>query len=493
MTEAYGDWEPVIGLEIHAQLATRTKLFCGCRTSFGDPPNVHGCPVCLGLPGALPTLNAEAVRMAVTAALALGCTVHRRSVFARKHYVYPDLPKGYQITQYDAPLGTGGALELGAGAAGRTVGIERVHLEEDAGKNLHAVDGHTVVDLNRAGTPLIEIVGEPELHHPEQARATMRQLRDQLLFAGVCAGSLEQGSLRCDANVSVRRRGETELGTRVELKNINSFRFVAAALDVEIRRQIGLLEQGRPVRRQTRGYRPQERDTYRLRDKEGEDDYRYFPEPDLPPLVVDEALIAALQAQLPELPAAKRRRFVAALGLADEAAAVLCGHPRIAAFFEETALLSGQPVAAANLVQRQVLADVALDGLTATFPLSPRQLAGLVRLLARGALTGPQGRRIYAAMVGTEREADELVAELGLSVERDGDTLAAVARQVVAAHPDEAARYRGGKEGLLGFFMGQLMKATEGRADPELGRARLLAELDAPDGTGEGDETEAEP
>ncbi|MCC6559129.1 MAG: Asp-tRNA(Asn)/Glu-tRNA(Gln) amidotransferase subunit GatB [Polyangiaceae bacterium] len=482
-------YEAVIGLEVHAQLLTRTKAFCGCATSFGDPPNTHTCPVCLGLPGALPVLNAEAVRMAASAALALGCTLQPSSVFARKNYFYPDLPKGYQISQYDLPLALDGSLfidrgsgsltdipralrpeplDLEGGAGRRRVGIRRVHMEEDAGKNLHGVGGASVIDLNRAGTPLIEIVGEPDLRSGAEAAEYLKRLREILMFIGVNDGNLEQGSFRCDANVSVRPAGEERLGTRTELKNINSFRFVAEAIDVETRRQIALIERGDRVRQQTRGYNAEKRETYLLRDKENEAGYRYFPEPDLPPLVLDDAFQIEVRAALPELPEAKRRRFVEAMGLTPYAASVVTGHPRIAAFFEEAAILHGDPVKVANFVQAEVLRDVRTAGLTAAFPVRPAQVAAILRLVDEGTISGKQAKEVHAAVAGTDRDPADVVRERGMAVITDLAAIEKIAAEVIAANPKQAEAYRAGKAALLGFFVGQIMKRTGGSASPAI-------------------------
>ena len=483
-------YEPVIGLEVHAQLLTKTKAFCGCATSFGDPPNTHTCPVCLGLPGALPVLNAEAVRMATRAALALHCTIQHRSVFARKNYFYPDLPKGYQISQFDLPLASRGWLEVGSsapGAAGpdvkKRVGILRVHIEEDAGKNLHGMGTDSIVDLNRAGTPLIEIVGDPDLRSASEAGDYLRRLREILMFLGVNDGNLEQGSFRCDANVSVRRVGDGKFGTRTELKNINSFRFVEEAIDAEIRRQIKLLESGQRVRQQTRGYNSDKKESYLLRDKENEAGYRYFPEPDLPPLVLDESFIAQLRQELPESPQQKRARYVATLGLTHYAAGVVTGHPQLAAFFEQACELYPEPVKIANLVQGELLRDVRSSGLHVTFPISPAQLAGLARLVDEGAISGKQAKEVYAAMMGTTTPPAEIVKERAMLVMSDEGALEVMARAVLQANPKQAAAYRAGKTTLLGFFVGQIMKQTGGSASPAVVNSvlgRLLAEGQPP-------------
>jgi aspartyl-tRNA(Asn)/glutamyl-tRNA(Gln) amidotransferase subunit B len=478
MSTLYGEYEPVIGLEVHAQLLTRTKLFCGCLTSFGDPPNTHTCPVCLGLPGSLPALNAEALRMAVVAALTFGCQIAERSVFARKNYFYPDLPKGYQISQYELPLAEHGHLDIETEAGSRRARIRRIHMEEDAGKSLHGVGGASIVDLNRAGTPLIEIVGEPDLRSPAEAAEYLKRLREALIYAGVNDGNLEQGSFRCDANVSVRKAGTTELGTRTELKNINSFKFVADAIDVEIRRQIASLSRGERIRQQTRGYNTDKRETYLLRDKENEAGYRYFPEPDLPPLVVTRAFIEDVRSTLSESPTDKRARFTRDLGLTPYAAGVLTAHPRVAAFFEETARLfasdaAGDATKAANFIQAEILRDVRTAGLDATFPVTPAQVAELLALVDQGTISGKQAKEVLAAISGTAARPADIVRDRNMAVIRDEATLVAIAEKLLAANPKQVAAYRAGKTALLAFFVGQLMKETRGSASPELVNAIL--------------------
>jgi aspartyl-tRNA(Asn)/glutamyl-tRNA(Gln) amidotransferase subunit B len=474
MPGSYGEWEPVIGLEVHAQLLTRTKLFCACETSFGDAPNTHTCPVCLGLPGALPVPNRVAVELAITAALALGATIEARSVFARKNYFYADLPKGYQISQYEEPLARHGKLEVSTAAGPRAARILRVHMEEDAGKSLHHRPGGSVVDLNRAGTPLIEIVGEPDLRAPEEAGDYLRKLREILMASGVNDGNLEQGSFRCDANVSVRRAGTEKLGVRTELKNINSFRFVEEAIDHEIRRQIALLESGGKVTMATRGYNAEKRETYLLREKETDADYRYFPDPDLLPLVIDDAFVQAIRARAPELPEAKRARWVETLGLTPYAAQVLTGHPAVSAFFDAAVRLANEreerldPIKIGNFIQAELLRDVTTTGLDASIPISAAQLVELVGLVHAGTISGKQAKDVYAAVRGTTKSPREVVESSGTKVLGDAAELERIAREIVAANAKQASQYKAGKTALLGYFVGQMMKATGGRADPAI-------------------------
>jgi aspartyl-tRNA(Asn)/glutamyl-tRNA(Gln) amidotransferase subunit B len=480
-------FESVIGLEIHAQLLTDSKIFCGCSTRFGAPPNTHVCPVCLGLPGALPALNARAVEYAARAALALGCTVHPVSVFARKNYFYPDLPKGYQISQYARPFATAGALELEHDGRVVRVGITRVHLEEDAGSSHHdAVAGAgraSLVDFNRSGVPLIEIVTEPDLRSAAAAAAFFTRLREILVALGITDGNMEEGSLRCDANVSVHRAGEHGLGVKAEVKNVNSFRYLQRAIEFEVQRQVDLIEAGRAVEAETRLWDTASGQTHPMRSKEGAHDYRYFPEPDLPPLHVGAAWLDEVRDSLPELPEARRRRFVEAYGLPPYDAGVLTQSPGLATYFEAVAQACGNPKGASNWVmgellrvlkERRVEADAA--------PITPLALAGLIRLVDSGTISGPIARQVFAAMCETGLDAASLVAAGGLARIDDEAVIEAAARAVLAAHPAAAAQYRSGKTQAFGFLVGQVMKAMSGKGNPALVQAVLKRLLGAEGG-----------
>ena len=465
------EWEAVIGLEVHAQLLTKTKLFCPCATSFGAPPNTNVCPTCLGLPGALPVLNEAAVQMAVTTALALGSTIRPVSRFARKNYFYPDSPKGYQISQFDEPFCDGGTVDYvvgeGEGAVRMSARLTRIHMEEDAGKNLHDLGGGSVVDLNRAGTPLVEIVGEPDLRTPAEAAGYLRALRDVLVFLGVNDGNLEEGSFRCDANVSIRPVGTEPYGTRVELKNINSFRFVEKAIAGEILRQRDVLESGGRITQETRGWDEKTSSTFTLRSKEAAQDYRYFPEPDLLPLKLDDVFVGAIREVLPETPRSKRERFVSGMGLTPYAAQVLTGHPRVAAFFEEVAA-SSDPVAAGNFIQAEVLRDVTTRGPDATFPISATQLKEILQLVASKQISGKQAKELYAKTKGTDVSPSKLVSDLGMAQVSDTGAIEAAVAKVLADSTKQVEAYRAGKTTMFGFFVGQVMKATKGSANPQL-------------------------
>ena len=484
-----GAYEPVIGLEVHVQLATRTKLFCGNTAEFGAPPNTHVCPVCLGLPGALPVLNGAAVELALRTALGLGCRVHARSEFARKNYFYPDLPKGYQITQYERPVATGGRLESVDGAGGtRVVRIRRVHIEEDAGKLLHDRLGErTAVDLNRAGVPLVEIVTEPEVTSPLHARHFLQRLKQTLEYLQVSDCDMEKGSLRVDANVSLRVPGSGELGTKTELKNLNSFSQVERALEFEIGRQAERLGGGFRVLRQTLLWDAAAGVARPLRGKEQEQDYRYFPEPDLPLLVLDEHVVAAAVRALPELPAAKEARFREAWGLPDYDAAVLVADRRVADWFEAVAAGAGSAKLASNWVMTDVMGwSNQTQRPVSEFPVGPDRLAELLRRIEDGTISGTVARRVLAIMIETGDTATAIIDAEDLTQIQDEAAVLDWVDSVIAEHPAEAARIAAGDARLTAFLMGRIMKRSRGRADPRLATRLLLERIRDRFGDGDG-------
>ncbi|MGH7699932.1 MAG: Asp-tRNA(Asn)/Glu-tRNA(Gln) amidotransferase subunit GatB, partial [Gemmatimonadales bacterium] len=470
-------WETVIGLETHVQLATVSKMFCGCSAQFGAAPNTNVCPVCLGLPGALPVPNAHALRLAVRAALALNCTVHTRSIFARKNYFYPDLPKGYQISQYDQPLASDGALEFLSAERGPVrVTIERLHVEEDAGKSLHdRFPKATAVDLNRAGVPLVEIVTGSDLRSPQEARDYLRALKQLLEYVGVSDCDMEKGSLRVDANVSVRRTGARELGTKTEVKNINSFAYVEKALGLERDRQVAVLEAGGTVAQQTMLYDSKASAVRPQRAKEESHDYRYFPDPDLPPLALGVEWITEQQMQLPELPAAKRRRVVTQYALSEQDAAVVTGQRAVADYYEAVVRAGAEPKAAANWVMTEVLADAKAHDEALRVPAGT--LAQLVALVKGGTLSNQAAKRVFAELAERGGDPRTVAEALGVVQVADSGVVTVWVEEVLGAHPTEVGRYRSGETKLLQFFVGQVMRISRGKADPKLAQRVLEGRL----------------
>jgi aspartyl-tRNA(Asn)/glutamyl-tRNA(Gln) amidotransferase subunit B len=471
--EILAKYEPVIGLEVHVQLLTATKIFCGCANRFGDAPNSNVCPVCLGLPGSLPVLNRRAVEMAALASLAIHCTVHEHSRFARKNYFYPDLPKGYQISQYELPLATGGWIEIDLHGGRKRIGVTRLHLEEDAAKNLHEgfAESSTkaYIDYNRCGTPLSEIVSEPDMRTPEEAYAYLTTLRQILLYTCVSDCNMEEGSLRCDANVSVRLRGSSAFGTKVEVKNLNSFRYLQKALEFEIERHIGVLEGDGKIVQETRLWNQGESCTVSMRSKEKAHDYRYFPEPDLLPVHVSAAWQEEIRGALPEMPEAKRARLIAAYGITAYDAEVLTTSAELANYFEAAAKTGASGKNTANWMQTELLRRLNDSGKQIdASPVSPAALGELVKLVESGKITGAIGKKVFATMFESGRGAGEIVAAEGLGQTVELGAIEQAAREVIEKNPDNVAKFKSGNEGVFKFFVGQVMRATKGQANPQV-------------------------
>ncbi|HEY5403027.1 MAG TPA: Asp-tRNA(Asn)/Glu-tRNA(Gln) amidotransferase subunit GatB [Pyrinomonadaceae bacterium] len=485
-------WETIIGLEIHAQLSTESKIFCGCATRFGDEPNDNTCPVCLGLPGALPVLNRRAIELGARAALALGLKINRTSIFARKNYFYPDLPKGYQISQYDQPFSANGELEIMTAErddAGRPmewrpkkIQITRLHLEEDAGKNVHEglpdVDKYSYIDLNRAGVPLAEIVTEPDFRSSWEAYDYVNHVRRSLQWVGASEADMEKGNLRCEANVSVRRVGDETFGTKVELKNLNSVRFMQRAIEFEVARHIKTLESGGKLTQETRLWDDKALETRVMRSKEDAHDYRYFPEPDLAPLIVTEEFIERVRGEMPELPEARRNRFMEQYSLSFADASQLVSDRSLADYYEATAEASGNPRAAANWIRSELLRELEAGNLSAAeSPVVAKELGVLIRLIDEEKISGKQGKDVLVEMFKTGKGAEAVVQEKGLVQVSDTGEIDSLIDEVIAANPDQVANYRSGKETLFGFFVGQVIKASKGKANPKMVNERLRAKL----------------
>lgn len=469
--EAIAKYEPVIGLEVHVQLATQTKIFCGCPTSFGAPPNTNVCPVCLGLPGALPVLAREAVELAMKAALALNCTINPSSQFARKNYFYPDLPKGYQISQFDRPLAEHGYLDINVDGAKKRIGVTRVHMEDDAGKSVHDgfkdSDQYSYVDLNRCGMPLIEIVSEPDMRSADEAHAYLTEIKQVLQFVESSTCDMEKGHLRCDANVSVRLRGAEKFGTRAEVKNLNSFRFLKAAVDYEIARQVAIVEAGGVILLETRLYNSDTGVTIGMRSKEQAHDYRYFPEPDLVPLRIGDEWRSRVKASMPEVPSAKRARFMGSYGLREYDAQVLTLTRPMSDYYEQVVDASGDPKTAANWVMGDLAGALKAAGKEIEeSPVSAAHLGELVKLMGKGDISGKLAKEIFPKMFATGEPASVIMEREGLRQISDSSALEKIVDDVIAANPKQAEQYRNGKTTVLGFFVGQVMKASRGQANP---------------------------
>jgi aspartyl-tRNA(Asn)/glutamyl-tRNA(Gln) amidotransferase subunit B len=472
-------YEAVIGLEVHAQLQTKTKIFCGCETCFGEDANTRTCPVCIGMPGVLPVLNKQAVEYIVKTGLATHCTISPFSRFARKNYFYPDLPKGYQISQYELPVCEHGYVEIVVGDSVRRIGLTRIHLEEDAGKNLHMSEaGASLVDLNRAGTPLMEIVSEPDIRTPEEASEYLKKLRSILRYIDVSDADMEKGNFRCDANISIRPVGTKELGTRTEIKNVNSFKYVQKAIEYEIKRQSQILDDGGKIVQETRLFDSSKGVTFSMRSKEEAHDYRYFPEPDLVPIVVSREMVEAIGKNIPELPDAKRQRFVKEYGLPEYDADMMTQSRAMADYYEEAAKLSGQPKVVSNWMMGELTRLMNADNKEIEdCPINPGKLAVMVKLISDGIISTKIAKTVFDEMYKTGKDPDTIVKEQGLMQVSDTDEIEKIIDDVIKANPSQAAEYRSGKDKLFGFFIGQVMKASKGKANPDLVNQLLKKKL----------------
>jgi len=472
------EYEPVIGLEVHAQLLTDTKIFCSCSTKFGAKPNTQVCPICLGMPGVLPVLNEKALEFAIRAALAVNCSVSESSRFARKNYFYPDLPKGYQISQYEEPLSKQGWLEIEFNGTKKRIGITRIHLEEDAGKLIHENSKkHSHVDLNRAGVPLIEIVSEPDINTPDEAVAYMKKLRSILVYLRVCDGNMEEGSLRCDANVSVRPKGTEKLGTKTEIKNVNSFKYIQKALEYEIRRHISVLEGGKEIEQETRLYDPSRNLTFPMRSKEEAHDYRYFPDPDLLPVIVDDEWVEEIRSSLPELPDQRLKRFINVLMIPAYDAGVLTASKDVANYFEDCLRFFNKPKVVSNWIMTEVLRELKSEEDIKDFAINPQKLSELLSLIEDGTISGKLAKGIFSEMALSGKGAREIVSEKGIKQISDLDEIEKIISEVIEKNPGETSRYKAGEHKLLGFFVGQVMKLTQGKANPQLVNETLKRRL----------------
>ncbi|MDA3971442.1 MAG: Asp-tRNA(Asn)/Glu-tRNA(Gln) amidotransferase subunit GatB [Desulfobulbaceae bacterium] len=474
------EFETVIGLEIHAQMKTNSKIFCSCTTAFGNPPNTNTCPICLGMPGVLPVLNKEVVESAIALGLATNCQITQWNQFARKNYFYPDLPKGYQISQFDLPICEHGHVNITSGGNERRIGITRIHMEEDAGKLVHDDrEPKSYVDLNRAGTPLLEIVSEPDIRSPEEAAAYLRKLHAVVTYLDICDGNMQEGSFRCDANISLRPVGQKELGTRTELKNMNSFRNVQKALEFEIRRQRDLLLDGEAVIQQTLLWDPDRQVTSAMRGKEEAHDYRYFPDPDLVPVVIDDAWIARVRQNLPELPDAKLARFINELGLGEEEASILTSERPLADYFEAALAHYPNGKKLGNWILTELMRELkGAEGMDiATFPVQPVELARLMGMIDKGTISGKIAKTVFEEMIRSGKDADTIVKEKNLVQNSDAGEILQLVQDILVNNPEQVADFKGGKTKLMGFFVGQLMKVSKGKANPQMANELFSQEL----------------